>query len=106
MWKCVVETKGTPTRLPLRSSGAAMPAPSRTTIASASAMFSTIQNSSIGSLRLNPAAIGLDPAIAMSISPEDIALITFEPESNLRKLISAPVASPNFPSTIETFHGL
>ena len=45
VWKCVVETKGTPSFLPLRSAGLSMPEPLRTTSASASLMSSRIQKS-------------------------------------------------------------
>ncbi len=88
VWKWVVEAKGTPSFLPLRSCGATMPEPSRTTSASAEAMSSKIQTTSTSTPRLIAAAAGLDPDNAICTSPEAMALITLAPESNLRQSIS------------------
>ena len=102
----MVETNGTPTFLPTRSSTLAMPEPSRATSASAEAMSSTIQTSSMSTPWLTPAAIGLEPASAICTSPDAIAVITLAPESNCRYSTSQPVTSENLSLAIGTFQGL
>jgi hypothetical protein len=86
VWKCVVDTKGTPSFLPFRSAGLTMPEPLRTTSASASLMSSRIQKSCRSTPRLTAAASGLDPITPICTSPDAIAVETLAPDSNWRQL--------------------
>ena len=105
-WKWVVETNGTPTFFPARSSIFEMPEPSRATSASAAAMSSTIQTSWMSSCWLAPVAMPAEPASAICTSPDAIAVITLAPESNCRYSTSQPVALEKVSSAIGTLYGL
>ena len=69
-------------------------------------MSSAIQNSSISRPRLIPAAMGLEPAMAICTSPSAMALIIWAPESNWRQAIERLVLPAKAPVVMATFHGL
>ncbi|MDR9037071.1 hypothetical protein FEP51_00429 [Burkholderia multivorans] len=86
VWKCDVDTNGTPIFLPLSAAMLVTPEPLRATSASASLMLSSTQNSEMSSPCDKPAAIGLEPASPSCTEPDASARITSAPLSSLRNV--------------------
>ena len=84
-WKCAVETNGTATFLPTRSSGLSIPEPSRATSCSDLPMLSRIQKSSRSTPRVAAAVMPVEPSTPTGTSPEASAVEMSPAELNWRQ---------------------